>query len=448
MRSLEGRLTLITAIWTIAAIALVTALLGGFAERSARRALDLRLAAAADQLATNMDIGSDGTVSVGRQPDEAGFARARSGWYWLVTTGDKTIAQSRSFAGRDPAHFLASSRGETGAGTLGERVTFMTRPIADETTPAQLLVTAPLAEIEAEVSGIQVTILWVMLGLAFVLIAGMTAQIRWGLRPVRQLARDIEQVRAGEAETVARPAIANLEGVADAVNRLIAQRAAAAERSRQDAANLAHAIKTPLSVIILRSGQKGAAADSTVLASAEQIQRQVDRRLKRARSQQIGLARANTAVAPVAGDAAFAASRVHGKPGIEVELDIDPAVTVQAGQEDLEEILGNLVDNAFKWARRMVAIKANRRDGQVTIAVADDGPGIAEHAMVTASERGGRLDETVPGAGLGLAIVGDIIADLGGTLTFDRAALGGLEVAVTLTAGRDGALSPSGRRTD
>lgn len=436
MRSLEGRLILITAIWTIAAITLVTALLGGFAERSARRTLDLRLAAAADQLATSMDIGSDGTVAVGRQPDEAGFGRARSGWYWLVETGGKAIAQSRSFAGRDPAHFLASSRGETGAGTLGERVTFMTRPIPDETTPARLLVTAPLAEIEAEVTGIQMTILWVMLGLAFGLIVGITAQIRWGLRPVRQLARNIEQVRAGDVETVARPDIANLDGVAEAVNRLIAQLAATAERSRQDAANLAHAIKTPLSVIILRSGQSGAAADPTVLASAEQIERQIDRRLKRARSQQGGLGRADTAVAPVAGDAAFAAGRVHGKPGIEVELGIDPSVTVQAGREDLEEILGNLVDNAFKWAAREVAIRASREDGQVRITVADDGPGIAEQAVVTAGKRGVRLDETMPGAGLGLAIVGDIVGDLGGTLALGQAELGGLEAAVTLPAGR------------
>lgn len=436
MRSLEGRLMLIAAIWTIAAIAVVTALLGGFAERSARRSLDLRLAAAADQLATNMDIGSDGTVSVGRQPDEAGFGRARSGWYWLVETDGKAIAQSRSFAGRDPAHFLASARGETGAGTLGERVTFMRRPIADEATPAQLLVTAPLAEIEAEVTGIQVTILWTMLGLACALLAGLTAQIRWGLRPVRQLAHDIEQVREGDAETVARPGIANLEGVADAVNRLITQLATAAERSRQDAGNLAHAIKTPLSVVILRAGRDGAAADPIILASAEQIQRQIDRRLKRVRSQQAGLGHPSASVAAVADDAAFAAGRVHGARGIRTEAAIDPAITVQATREDLEEIIGNLVDNAFKWARSQVVITAKHEHGQVTVTVADDGPGIAETAMVAAGERGRRLDETVPGAGLGLAIVGDIVADLGGTLVFGRAAPGGLQVAVTLAAGR------------
>ncbi|QCI66889.1 sensor histidine kinase [Phreatobacter stygius] len=446
MRSLEGRLILITAVWTVAAIALVTALLGGFAERSARRALELRLATAADQLASNMDIGSDGTVTLGRLPDEAGFTRSRSGWYWLVVADGKAIAQSRSFAGREPAAFLASARGETGAGTLGEHVAFIERRIPDETIPARLMVTAPLAEIEAEVAGIRATILWVMLGLALALIAGITAQIRWGLRPVRQLASDIELVRAGEKETVARPDIANLREVAEAVNRLITQLAATAERSRQDAANLAHAIKTPLSVIILRAGQGGAAADPGVLGSAEQIQRQVDRRLKRGRGIKAGLAPTNTPIAPVVDDATFAAGRVHGARGIRAEAVIDLSLTVEASREDLEEIVGNLVDNAFKWAASKVTVEAIRRDRLVTITIEDDGPGIAEDALAAAGERGTQLDETVPGAGLGLAIVHDLVADLGGTLVLSRGRLGGLEVAITLAAGRETPVGGSGHQ--
>ncbi len=430
-RSLEGRLVLVIGLWSLAATAVVAWLLGGYAETIARRGLEQRLAVAADQIATSAEIGEDGILLVGRQPDETGFQRPRSGWSWIVVRDGRALAQSRSLAGEEvPPGWLADP--PTGAGPQNVPVALATRPIraAGGGAAGRLVTAAPTAEIEAEARAMQGAILWVMAILAVLLVAGIVVQVRWMLTPLRRLAGEIEGIREGRQDGVGRPGIAELDPLAGAVNRLAAALTRNVERSRAGAADLAHAIKTPLSVILLRASRRGA-EDAEIVASAERIQRQINSRLRRTRSAgPVGLRQHRTPLRAVVDDAVLAASRVHAGHGVAATVDVPSDLTAAAARDDVEEVVGNLVDNAFKWARGRVAVRATGQPGSLAVVIEDDGPGIPPDRIADVLARGGRLDETMPGSGLGLAIASDILADHGGTLALSASPLGGLAASI------------------
>jgi signal transduction histidine kinase len=430
-RSLEGRLILVIGLWSLAATAVIAWLLGGYAESIARRGLDQRLAVAADQIAASAEIGADGILLLGRPPDETGFQRARSGWSWIVVRERRAIAQSRSLAGEDvPAGWLADP--PAGAGPLDTRVALATRPIraAARGLPGRLVAAAPIAEVEAEARAMQRAILWVMAILAVLLVAGLVVQVRWTLAPLRRLAGEIEGISDGRRETVGRPGVAELDPLAGAVNRLAGALTRSADRARAEAANLAHAIKTPLSVILLRASGRGS-GDAEIVASADRIQRQIDSRLRRSRTgAPSGLRRHRTSLFAVVEDAVLAASRVHAARRVTATIDVPDSLLVAAARDDVEEVVGNLVDNAFKWALGRVVVRAAESSDGLDIVVEDDGPGIPADRIADVLSRGRRLDESVPGSGLGLAIASGILADHGGTLTLAASPLGGLSAAI------------------
>lgn len=432
IRTLEGRLVVTIAVWTLVAVTAVAWLIGDHAAAVSRRSLDQRLSGAADQIARGAEVGADGILSLARQPDEPGFFRPRSGWYWTLVAGEASIAASRSVPPEAAPAWWKAAR-ESGRGPLGEEVAALARPVRRAGGgEALLVVTAPLAEVRAEARAIRTTIFQLMAALAALLLLGVMVQVRLGLRPVRRLAAHIEEIRAGRRREVPPPGIADLEPVADAINRLTASLSRLAERSRAEAANLAHAIKTPLSVILLRAGGPPA-EDALIAASARQIERQVDRRLRRSPTAGAdGLALAATPIAPVVADAVLAAGHGRGRTGLVPELDVPAGLAAPLARADLEEVLGNVVDNAYAWARSQVRISACDADGAVTIRIEDDGPGIDEAKIPAVLARGGRLDESMPGTGLGLAIVGDIVADAGGRLGLGRSPLGGLALTVVL----------------
>lgn len=429
MRSLEGRLAVTILAWTLLAVALVAWLLGNLVEAGARRALEGRLGAAAEQIVTHAEIGGDGIVTLERQPEDAAFQRSGSGWLWLIVRDGQTIAQSRSLAGLDIAAWQRALVAGTGRGPAGERLVVVDRAFTGPGREgARLFAAAPYASIEPEVRAARAIVAWTMAGLAAALVVLLTLQVRLGLGPLHRLVADIDRMRAGQIAALPPQPVSNLQPVAEAVNRMAGDLTRLAERSRAEAADLAHAIKTPLSVIMLRA-QSG---DTEILASAEQIRRQVERRLKRSRSGAPGAIRPATPVRPVAEDAVLAASHVHGGCQVEARIEAGDELVAPLAREDLEEVIGNLVDNAFAWARGRVRVGVTGSGGSLILTVEDDGPGIPPDKAETVLARGRRLDETMPGTGLGLAIVADIVAEHGGRLTLGRSGLGGLAARVEL----------------
>jgi signal transduction histidine kinase len=241
-------------------------------------------------------------------------------------------------------------------------------------------------------------------------------------------------MREGRRETRAVPAPTEVAPLVAEVDALIAANRATVERARAHLGNLAHALKTPLAV--LRNALAAPVPDlPAARAEAEALERLVQHHLARARVAARLAASPATSPLAVAGEVAAALRRLFAARGIVVTVTGDAAATVRMDLQDLTELLGNLMENACKWARHTVAVDILRRGAEVVLHVADDGPGLADDAARSAAlQRGVRLDEAQPGTGLGLSIAADLALLHGGRLELGRAAAGGLLATLHLPA--------------
>jgi len=263
-----------------------------------------------------------------------------------------------------------------------------------------------------------------VLALAFVL-------TRIAMRPLRALEAEIAGLRAGDRERVGAGAPRELGTLVDSLHALLEHDEKLVQRARSHAADLAHAIKTPLSLIRTEAEELGGEGGERIARHADAIARHTDRSLVRGTALP-AVAGRRTPVRAVAQAIAETLSRLHRQRAIEVE--VPASLAFRGAREDLEEILGNLMENACKWARSQVRVVA-RADAEVLeIAVEDDGSGLGPIARERVVERGTRLDESAPGSGLGLSIALEVIALHGGSLRLEDAPRGGLRAVVLLPA--------------
>ena len=211
------------------------------------------------------------------------------------------------------------------------------------------------------------------------------------------------------------------------------------ERARTQVGNLAHALKTPLSVMTNEARAIRDPGAQKLAEQAEIMRRQVNHYLDRARiAGQANVIGVVAEVDPTIGRLVRAMRRIHADRNLTIDWNGGPSARFKGEQQDLEEIVGNLVDNACKWARSRVSITAERKataDAQsLTVVIEDDGPGLSDDQIQVATARGKRLDESKPGSGLGLSIVNDLVGMYKGTLALSRSPLGGLRASVSLPA--------------
>ncbi|RUU57918.1 ATP-binding protein, partial [Mesorhizobium sp. M2C.T.Ca.TU.002.02.1.1] len=228
---------------------------------------------------------------------------------------------------------------------------------------------------------------------------------------------------------------AEIAPLANETNALIENNRRIVERSRTQVGNLAHSLKTPLAVLINEGRALGGAKGQLIADQAASMQKQVDHYLQRARvAAQRDSVVFRTPVSPLVERMVRVLRKLN--PQTRLTLSLPPAEIVFAGErEDLEELLGNLLDNAMKWAKSAVAVTIATISGSgnlFEIVIEDDGPGIPEDSAREVLKRGKRLDETKPGTGLGLAIVADLVNEYGGSLALERSGMGGLRVVVRL----------------
>lgn len=283
-----------------------------------------------------------------------------------------------------------------------------------------------------------------MVALAFAglaLLAVTIVQIQFGLAPLRRIERGLAAVRSGDAQELSGDLPAEIEPLQTELNALIRSNHEIIERARTQVGNLAHALKTPLAVITNEARDHKSEFGSKVTEQANIMSEQVSHYLDRARM----AARANvigrsTVIAPVAQSLKRALERIHREKGVVITLDCPPALRFQGEQQDLEEMLGNLLDNASKWSKGAVnltiaplpATPAAKR--MLLLTVEDDGNGLTAEQRARIGKRGLRLDETTPGSGLGLSIVADIATTYRGSMSLDASPLGGLLVRLELPA--------------
>jgi len=269
------------------------------------------------------------------------------------------------------------------------------------------------------------------------LVAGLT-QVRRGMSPINQLRARLVGLRQGHARRLEGEYPAEVEPLVADLNALLDQREQMITRARAKAGDLAHGLKTPLAVLA-QEAERGAAAGhadlaGTILQQVDRMRRQVDYHLAQARAGAGGRSASATPVSVQATAEALARTlaRLHAERGVHIAVDVAPELQVRVDREDLEEMLGNLLDNACKWARSRARVSARRDGDRIALAVDDDGPGVEAAMRAAVLARGVRADELAPGSGLGLSIVCVLADAYGGTVTLGDSPLGGLRASLAL----------------
>jgi signal transduction histidine kinase len=269
-------------------------------------------------------------------------------------------------------------------------------------------------------------------------------QVRFGLYPLRQVERGLAQIRSGDAQSLDGKLPAEIQPLQEELNALITSNHDIIERARTQVGNLAHALKTPLAVIANEAREDNSPLAQKVLEQTQIMRDQVQHYLDRARvaANTGGPGRA-TPLKPVAENICRALERIHKDRRLMLVVDCAETIKFQGEKQDLEEILGNLIDNAAKWAKSAVRVEAVEiEDGfgkstkrWIDITIDDDGPGLTDEHLAAPVKRGRRLDETVPGSGLGHSIVADLVHDYRGTFSKTRSEdLGGFSARLKLPA--------------
>lgn len=421
--SLRRRLLLAGGVGLLLVSLLASALLGELFERSARDRLDNELQQDMLTLLAQAEIDADGQLRLRQEPNDARFQRVFSGAYWQIADARGTVLlQSRSLWDQNlpVAASGAATRNLVGPlqQSLRARVQPVRLPRAHE--PYLAVVANDRSALDADVAAFRHRSAIALAVLVAAWLAVLASQVHFGLRPLHRLGAQLERIRRGDAQRIDTAGLGTeIAPLGEELNALLDHQQRMVARARTSAQDLAHALKTPLSVLATEAEGEGHQWRTTLREQAARMQLSVDRYLA------VGLAadhRQRSDVAVVAQAMCRLMARVHGERGIAfTATDIDPALQFAGAAADLEEMLGNLLDNAGRWAQQQVRIDAEISAGQLRIGVRDDGPGLAEEALARVMQRGVRLDQREGSSGLGLAIVGDIAASYGGRLELENA---------------------------
>ncbi|MDS9467975.1 sensor histidine kinase [Paracoccus sp. MBLB3053] len=395
---------------------------------------DAEAEAIADALIAGSGIDGTGRLVVSAAPTDPRFDIPLSGWFWQLQQEGRVVAKSASLFDNVMNPPDTDFIGGPGTGPGGEPLRILRHvfSLPDSTGELAVVVSAPRSEIDASLARVRrpLAISLAVLGMALSLASVL--QVAAGLRSLDRLGRDLRAIRAGKADGLPLPRVSELRPVATEINGLLEQNRLVLARTREHVGNLAHSLKTPLAAL-----ENSLPRDHPGHALVARMDSQIGWHLRRARSS--GSARLlgqRTEIAPVVDDILLVLRGPIQDSGIEVRIDLPPGLAFAGERQDLEEMIGNLIENAVKWADRRILIDGRQLDRtRLRITIADDGPGMSDEDHALAIARGGRLDESgPPGTGLGLAIVADLAALHGGRLHLERAAIGGLSATMELPA--------------
>lgn len=440
-RSLRFRLWAAAAVSIVVALAIAGVGLSYLFERHVERRVETELSAHLSLLVGATSV-VGGNVQVGRLPADPRFDAPLSGLYWQVEElAGGGIERSRSLW--DSRLELPAASGNDGAvhareitGPDGALLFAVDRTITDaDGARFRAVVAEDHRTIEKSLSDFVGELTPALVVLAVALIAANFVQISVGLAPLESLRRAVRDIIARNSTRLEAQAPREVQPLAAEINRLLDAQEKALARARTRATDLAHGLNTPLQVLsgdirALRQRGEGKLADD-IERSAGAIRRHVERELARARLAPGLYGGARSKVAEVAQGVVSVAARTPRGEELAFAVDVDPGLDAPIDEGDLSEILGNLIENAVRFARSRIAIAASRNGADTTIVVADDGPGIADGDREAVTSRGVRLDSGGTGTGLGLAIVSDIVEAYGGRLDMSDAGPG-LKVSVVL----------------
>ncbi len=454
-RSLATRLFLASAVWSAGILLVSGLILSEVNFQAAEQDFDERLGVYLRALVSDVAATGDEAHGGAGQLGEPMFELPLSGWYWQITRLDTPTPEVRAskslFAERLPP--LAKNgvpvspggaRKGYAMGPDNRRLRIVERFIdAGDDGRFLVQVAASPEEMTADIDGFNLSLglTFTLLGIALV---GSTAlQLRFGLKPLRRMQEGLAAIRRGESERLQGRFPPDLAPLAGELNLLIASNREIVERARTQVGNLAHALKTPISVLV---NEAEAVRPADVEELAEKVRQQtalmrdqvayyLDRARAAARVSVIGTA---TEVNPAVEALARTFGKIYRDRHLQFALDLADGLRFRGERQDLDDLVGNLIDNAGKWATAQLRIAARAVDddgdgtAQIEIVIDDDGPGLPAAERESATRRGRRLDESKPGSGLGLSIVTDLAGAYGGRLTLHDSPLGGLRAVLRL----------------
>jgi signal transduction histidine kinase len=452
--SLALRLFLSATAWTVVILVATGIILSSIyrdaVERSFDRRLDVYLRTLVADVAAPEQTGDRGAPSLG----EPLFELPLSGWYWQImplglakpevrssrSLWDSALPQLRD---EDATTSPDGIRRGYAAGPEEQRLRLLERTVdLGEDGRYLIVVAGDPQEIEDETHAFDRALLVTFVTLAAVLLLITMFQVRFGLAPLKRISEALAAIRAGTAERLEGRFPVEIAPLARETNALIDANREIVERARTHVGNLAHALKTPLSVVVNEAaGRPDDPLAAKVIEQANIMRDQIVRHLERARlAARLKVVGSVTDIVPIVTALTRTMEKIHHGRGIAIDLDAPTEVHFRGERQDLEEMVGNLVDNACKWAQMRVSVEvvAERAGGAapaaVRIIVDDDGPGLNPSQRDQVARRGRRLDETKPGSGLGLSIVLELAALYGGNLQLGNAPIGGLRAELVLPA--------------
>ncbi|MGF1688164.1 ATP-binding protein [Photobacterium japonica] len=429
--SLRSRLLIAAAVWllgtTLSAGYLVPSFIKSYLVEQEQQQLYLYL----DELTALTEVNHSGKLLTPSALSNPRFQQPYSGLYWTMTNHETELRSRSLWDTRITGNAKKGYRGPDKQSLLVVERQFRL-PEADE--PIKLVIAANQDRLLETLQKLTHS-LWLILAL----LAGGTLlliwlQITWSLLPLKGLRNKLKQVRDGELSELTGTYPAEIRPVVDDLNALLFHYQELLERARHHAGNLSHALKTPIAVLNNDVANLSMDDRRKLSPSLQQLQQHIDYHLGRARmAGAANILAAKTAPSPRVDAISMAMDKVYAHRGVVLVNELDSDLMVAVEKRDLDELIGNVIENGYKWAHGLIRVHHHDVDTQtLCITVEDDGPGIADDDYENVLKRGVRLDETTPGTGLGLNIVNELAHSYRGKLTLSRSALGGVKAELQL----------------
>ncbi len=434
--SLAARLIHVSLLWIVLALGAAVFVLSGLYRDHVEQELAERAEGYLDELSAALDVTAAGELILQRDLSDPLFRRPYAGLYWEVLVTGRTLHRSRSLWDQTLGPRGDAAADHLPAAQLGpenQRLLVWTRTIRypDFAQPITLRVAAHDARIESMAASFTRTLAISLAILAAGLIGLVVAQVRYGLAPLRRLGHSITQLREGQVDRIEGNYPSEIRPLVEDLNAVLHENRELLARARAQAGNLAHALKTPLAVIRNALGSTAGPSSAPVLGEVERMHTAIERHLVRARAGAPALNARLAPVRPALDDVIRAVTRIHDNR-VDISVTGSDDLCFRGDVADLQEILGNLLENAAKWARSAARVELGATADRIRIVIHDDGPGIPADRRADAVKRGVRLDTTRPGSGLGLQIVDELCAIYGGSLELGESTMGGLAATITL----------------
>lgn len=426
--SLRARLLLAGAIGTLMIVASSVWLMGKIHDDASRLRFDQRIEAELAQLAGMAEIALDGRLILQRQPIDDRYTNPLSGQYWQIQDGDRQLRSRSLWDTQLTSHKSTDTKKaqfRDMTGPRGEPLRMVARSIRlpKAGRAIHFMVAADRSELIEEAQSFRWWVAVVATSASLVLLILAWTQMRFVLRPLRHLSQSVSAIRNGGASRIPEDDLPKeIAPLGKHLNELLAQHERALAQARAATQDLAHALKTPLSVLAIEAHHLPAASGSAIREQLTRIEQIVGRQLQGAVAAD---PQGRTRLMPTVAALLDVMRKIHRARDIRFTMDVPDDAIFAGHAADLEEMIGNLLDNAGKWAKQSVELRARiAPSDRVLIDIRDDGPGLTTTQIEQAMQRGIRLDERVPGSGFGLDIVRQIAEGYGGKLDLQNAGPG------------------------